>query len=59
MRALPSEIEFMEFLKNICYDEAPQFPQFGENIIVIPQQLIGDENNINNVYGNISENIHI
>ena len=39
-------------------DEAPQFPQFGESIIEIPQQLIGDKNNtINEVYGNISENI--
>ena len=39
-------------------DEAPQFPRFGENIIEIPQQLIGDIYNIiNEVYGNISENI--
>lgn len=39
-------------------DEAIHFPQFGENIIEIPQQLIGDENYIiNEVYGNISENI--
>ena len=39
-------------------DEAPQFPQFVESIIEIPQQLIGDKNNIINVvYGNISENI--
>ena len=44
--------------KKIVNDEAPQFPQFGENIIEIPQQLIGDKNNINNeMYGNISENI--
>jgi hypothetical protein len=58
MRALPNEIEFVEFLKKIGNDEAPQFPQFGENIIEIPQQLIGDKNNIiNEVYGNISENI--
>ena len=57
MRALPNEIEFVEFLKKNCNDEAPQFPQFGENI-KIPQQLIGDKNNIiNEVYGNISENI--
>ena len=39
-------------------NEAPQFPQFGENIIEIPEKLIGDKNNIiNEVYGNISENI--
>ena len=45
-------------MKKIGNDEAPQFPQFGENIIEVPQQLIGDENNIiNEVYGNISENI--
>ena len=45
MRALSNEIEFVEFLK--MYDnEAPQFPQFGESIIEIPQQLIGDKNNL-------------
>ena len=53
-----NEIEFVEFLKKIGNDEAPQFPQFGESIIEIPQQLIGDKNNIiYEVYGNISENI--
>ena len=58
MRALSNEIEFVELLKKIDNDEAPQFPQFGESIIEIPQQLIGDKNNINyEVYGNISENI--
>ena len=58
MRALSNEIEFVEFLKKIDIDEAPQFPQFGESIIEIPQQLIGDKYNIiNEVYGNISENI--
>ena len=57
MRALPNEIEFVEFLKKNGNDEAPQFSQFGENI-EIPQQLIGDKNNIiNEVYGNISENV--
>jgi hypothetical protein len=57
MRALPNEIQFVEFLKKIGNDEAPQFPHFGENIIEIPQQLLGDQNNIiNEVYGNISEN---
>ena len=55
MRTLSNEIEFLEFLKKIGTDEAPQF---GEGIIEIPQQLIGDKNNIiNEVYGNISENI--
>ena len=45
-------------MKKIGNDEAPQFPQFGESIIEIPQQLIGHKNNIiNEVYGNISENI--
>ena len=43
MRALPNEIEFVEFLKRIGNDQAPQFPQFGESIIEIPQQLIGDK----------------
>ena len=45
-------------MKKIGIDEAPQFPQFGERIIEIPQQLKGDKKNIiNEVYGNISENI--
>jgi hypothetical protein len=58
MRALSNEIEFVKFLKKIGNDEAPQFPQYGESIIEIPQQLIEDKNNIiNDVYGNISENI--
>ena len=55
MRALPNEIEFVEFLKKMGNDN---FLQFGESIIEIPQHLIGDYNNIiNGVYGNISENI--
>ena len=37
MRALPNEIGFVEFLKKIGNDEAPQFPQFCENI-ELPQQ---------------------
>ena len=59
MRTLPNEIKFVEFLKKkFGNDEALQFPQFGENIIEIPQLLIGDKDNIiNEVYGNISENI--
>ena len=56
MRTLPNEIEFVEFLKKNGNDEAPQFPQFGENI-EIPQKFIGDKNDINEVYGYISENI--
>ena len=59
IRAFPNEIGFVEFLKKkIGNDEAPQFSQFDESIIEIPQQLIGDKNNIiNYVYGNISENL--
>ena len=37
MRVLSNEIEFVELLKKIGIDEAPQFPQFGENIIEISQ----------------------
>ena len=48
MIALWNEIEFVEFLKKIGNDEAPHFPQFSESIIEIPQQLIGDKNNIIN-----------
>ena len=43
MRALSNEIEFVKFLKKIVNDEAPQFPEFGESIIEIPQQLIGQK----------------
>ena len=58
MRTLPNEIEFVEFLKKMVVMKPLLFPQYGENIIEIPQQLIGDRNNIiNEVYGNISENI--
>ena len=58
MRALPNEIEFVEFLKKIGNDKLPQFPHFGENVIEIPQNLTGVKNsNINEVYGNISKNI--
>ena len=57
MSALSNEIEFVEFFKKIGNDEAPQFSQFGESIIEISQQLIGDKNIINEVYGNISKNI--
>ena len=46
MRALSNEIEFAEFLKKIGNDGAPQFPQFSENVLKIPQQLMGDKNNI-------------
>ena len=33
MRALSNEIEFVEFLKKIGIDEAPQFPQFRVKIL--------------------------
>lgn len=58
MRALPEEVEFIEFLKKIGNGEAPKFPHLGEDIIEIPSQLVGNENNIiDDVYGNIVENI--
>ena len=43
MRALSNEIEFVEFFKKIVNDEALQFPLFGESIIEVPQQLIGQK----------------
>ena len=43
---IPNEIECLEFLIQIGNDEAPEFPQFGKNIIEIPQQLIGDKNSV-------------
>lgn len=58
MRALPHEIEFVEFLKKIGNGQARQYPEFGENVIEIPQRLIGNVSRIvEEVYGNISENI--
>ena len=36
MKAVPNEIEFVEFLKKIG-NAALHFPQFGENIIEIAQ----------------------
>ena len=45
-------------MTKIGIDEAPQFTQFCESNIEIPQQLMGDKNYIiNEVYENISENI--
>lgn len=58
MRALPHEIEFVEFLRQIGNGTARQYPEFGENVIEIPQRLIGNVNKIvDEVYGNIAENI--
>lgn len=58
MRALPNEIQFIEFLKSIGNGEARKFPQFDDNVIEIPQHLVGNEANmIRDVFGNIEENI--
>ncbi|XP_055307911.1 ATP-dependent DNA helicase PIF1-like [Sitodiplosis mosellana] len=58
MRALPDEIAFVEFLKKIGNGEATQYPQFGDNTVEIPPELVGElKNIIPEIYGNISENI--
>lgn len=58
MRVSPNQIEFVEYLKKIGNGTAVTFPQFGEDIIEIPQHLIGNvENIINDVYGNLGQNL--
>lgn len=46
MRVLPNEIEFVEFLKKIGNGVAQKYPQYGQDIIEIPQNLIGNEHEI-------------
>jgi PIF1 helicase. len=59
MRVFTKWDRICKTLEKIGNDGAPQFPQFGENIIEILQQVIEDKDTIiNEVYGNISENIH-
>ena len=54
MRALSNEIEFVEFLKKLVMMK----PHNSLSLVKASQQLIGHKNNIiNEVYGNISENI--
>lgn len=56
--AQPQELEFVEFLKKIGNGEATQYPQYGENVIEIPQELVGDEKNIiEEIFEDISETI--
>lgn len=58
MRALPNEIEFVEFLKLLGNGEARKFSQFGDDVIEIPQNLIGNVANIiDDVFGNIEQTI--
>lgn len=58
MRALPEEIEFIKFLKKIGNGEETVFRHFGDDMIQIPQNIIGNvENIIPDIYGNFSENI--
>lgn len=58
MRALPHEIEFVEFLKRIGNGTEKVYPQFGQDIIEIPHHLLGNINNIiSEIFGNIADNI--
>lgn len=58
MRALPHEIEFVEFLKRIGNGTEWVFLEFGPNIIEIPQRLLGNiDNIIDEVFGNVVQNI--
>lgn len=58
MRVLPNEVEFVEFLKKLGNGETTVFPQYGEDIIQISNQLLGNNNNIiTEIFGNIAEDI--
>lgn len=58
MRALQHELEFVEFIRKLGNADLTNFPEYGEDIIEVPQQLVGDVNNIiGEIYGNIVENI--
>lgn len=59
MRALPNEIEFVEFLRKLGNGELQTYPQFDSDIIEIPAHLIRDSSNIiEDIYGNVVETIH-
>lgn len=48
----------LNFQKKIGKGERTQHPQFGANVIELPQRLIGDERNIiHDVFGNIDETL--
>lgn len=58
MRALPHELEFVDFLKSIGNGDRTTFPQFNDNIIEIPTHLYSPpENVIQDMFGDISETI--
>lgn len=58
MRVLPHEMEFVNFLKKIGDGEAEQFPQLGDSIIQIPQELLGGVDRIiEETFGDIFNNL--
>lgn len=57
MRALPHEIEFVEFLKSLGNATIPTFPDFGQDVIEIPSHLVSSNSVIADTYGNVSETI--
>lgn len=60
MRALPHEIEFVEFLKRIGNGTERQFPEFGSDMIEIPRRLLGDCNRIiEDIFGDVSNETNI
>ncbi|XP_046808269.1 ATP-dependent DNA helicase PIF1-like [Lucilia cuprina] len=57
MRALPHEIEFINFLNLLGNGDIKTLPQF-EDVIEIPRNLVGNAANIiEDMFGNIPENI--
>lgn len=56
MRALPHEIEFVEFLKRLGNGTERQYPEYGSDMIEIPQHLLGNCNRIiEDVFGDVSD----
>lgn len=55
MRAHHSETEFMSFLKNLGDGTLPVELDLGEDIIELPNQIIGVGDPIEDIYGSISE----
>lgn len=58
MRALPHEIEFVEFLRSLGNGDLETFPQFGYDVVEILSNLVGAVSSIIvDTYGNIAETV--
>lgn len=58
MRALPEEVDFVNFLKKMGDGRLVTYDLFGEDIIELPQHSIGDMNHIiEDIYGDVRQTI--